>query len=364
MSKTSLLISTISVAALIGIVAVWIMGDDDAAPLQTADRTRAVQDAKPNSIARLWQWENFATEQTAPKIIADSTDEEAGEPEPAEVEDIPFDVVVIYDILQDIELTEDGRIVPDQTAKYALEKGFDDLGPDVSPEALEELQNLIRIGLPGEAGEEAARIMKTYYEYRLAEEEFNRQMENADAESAPSLENYEKLVQMRRQYLGEELADGLYAVEEVQARHMFATMDIYQNAELSDEEKQEQLQALQSRLNERLLALGELTPDEVAAQEVERLRQSGASAADIYAARAALLGTGKAQELANADREEAHWQSHFSGFWEMRQNIMKASLDDEERERQIEQLLNQYFNPDEQERARLTSAQWQSRELQ
>lgn len=366
MSKASLLISSVSVAALIGALAYWMMtGEDEMAPAPAIDR--AAQSAHPKAIASQWQWDNFAKEGSTIEPVAARKDQEESEAEPDDV--VPFDVILIYNILQDIHLDENGRVVPDQMAKYALERGFDDLGPDVSPEALSELQNLIRIGLPGDAGEEAIRIMTAYYEYRLAEEDLNRDVQELAADEnetaqPPSIDSYEQLVQLRRRYLGDEIADGLFAVEELQARHMFSVMALQQDADLDEDEKERQLQALQDRLTNRLLALGELTPEEAAAQEVERLRESGASSVDIYLAREAILGPVKAQELATADREEAQWQKHFEGFWKERQNIMKASLDEAEREHQVEQLLGQYFNPDEQERARFTSSEWQSRERQ
>src|SRR5690606_8104986 len=307
----------------------------------------------------------------APSAKADEKDEEEAQAD-GEIpyEQVPYDVVQIYNILQSVQLDDAGRVIPDQSAKYALEKGFDDLGTDLSPEALAELQDLIRIGLPGEAGEEAARIMKSYYELRVAEEKLNQQADTlsttATAEepesAASAAERYEQLVQLRRQHLGDEIANGLFAVEELQARHMISTVAIQQNTELSDEDKQAELAALQAKLNERLLALGELAPEEVAAEEVERLRRNGASDAEIFASREALLGPVKAQELAIADQEEARWQSRFADFWQARRTVMQASLDDAERERQIEQLMGQYFGPAEQERARLTSLQWKSRQ--
>lgn len=363
MSKASVLISSLTAATVIGALTYWLWGGQDTG-LSMPRPKEQIQPANPNALASKWQWENFTSDKPVTQTAAEVSSEEVAESTTAE--SVPYDVILIYNILQDIQLDENGSVKPDQMAKYALERGFDDLGPDVSPEALAELQELIRIGLPGDAGEEAARILKTYFEYRLAEEELNRQPQDQSpvAEEAPSLEQYEKLVELRRRYLGDELADGLFAAEELQARHMFSTIAIQQNDELSEEEKQSQLLALQEKLTDRLLALGELTREEAATQEVERLRQQGVSSAEIYAARQALLGANRAQELAADDQEAARWENHFDGFWQERKNILQAGLDEAERARQIEDLLSQYFNPNEQERARLTSLQWESRERQ
>jgi lipase chaperone LimK len=265
--------------------------------------------------------------------------------------------VAIYRILQGIKLDENGRVVPDQTMKEALEEGFDALGPNLSAEAMSELQKSIRTGLAGQAGEEAAQILENYFRFRLAEAEFEGQPVN----QSPA-DHYEKLVQLRRGYLGAETSDKLFAAEDTNGRHMLAAIAIQTNANLTDEEKQVQQKALQVTLNDRLLALGLLEPEEAAAEKVQRLREQGASSADIYSTRKELLSAEAARDLAAADREEATWQSQFNGFWQARQYVMQAGLDEVERERQIEQLLEQYFSPEERERARLTSFDWQARE--
>jgi lipase chaperone LimK len=372
MSKTSVLILSLAAVAVVAGLVVYRVSSLDETPVQKQTApipTSSANIQDKNAIANRWRWENFTDPE--PATTADGENAEKEKPRPSS--EVPYDVVKIYNILQSMQLDENGLVVPDQAAKYALEKGFDDLGPDLSPEAMAELQELIRIGLPGEAGEEAARVMENYYQFRLAEEEFNRQMEQqlsmaaaeADAQTQhqpPAIDRYEELVQLRRRYLGDEIADQLFAVEDTQARHMFALIEIQQNAELTEEEKQLELEALQSKLNGRLLALKELKPEEVAAEEVRRLRENGASSTEIYATRAALLGPVKAQELAAADREEAEWQSRFNGFWQARQNVMQAGLDEAGKARQIEQLLGQYFSPEEQQRARHTSLEWQTRD--
>jgi len=355
LSKTAVLISCLVAMAVVGALVYRVLSiDSSLGPIATVPIPTPNADQQQNAIAHQWRWENFTNTKSAPATDDENT--KADQPRPTS--EVPYDVVKIYTMLQNIQLDEYGRVVPDQAAKQSLEKAFDDLGPDLSPEAMAELQELIRIGLPGEAGEEAARVMENYYQFRLAETEFLQQTQN----QLSDIDRYEELVQLRRRYLGNEIADKLFAVEDTQARHMLATMAIHQNADLTNEEKQSELDALQENLNNRLLDLGELQPEEAAAEEVRRLRESGASDDDIYAIREEILGAEKARELAAADREEAQWQSRFNGFWQARQNVMQAGLDEAEKERQIEQLLGQYFPPDERERARLTSLEWQSRD--
>lgn len=345
------MVSSLAAAAVIGGLAYWLLSGDESAtrmPIASAD----TQDTNTNTIASTWQWQNFTS--TKPATGA-GENPEADQPRPAGV--VPSNAVGIYGILQSIKLDENGRVVPDQTLKEALEEGFAALGPNLSPAAMSELQKLIRTGLPGPAGDEAARILEDYYRFRLAEMEFNEQPVN----QLPA-DHYEKLVELRRNYLGSEISDQLFAVEDANGRHMFASIAIQTNANLTDEEKQAQQSALQEKLNDRLLAQGLLEPEEAAAEKVQRLRAQGASSTEIYSARNAILGAEGARELAADDREEAKWQSRFNGFWQARQYVMQAGLDAVERDRQIEQLLDQYFNPEERARARVTSSDWQARD--
>jgi lipase chaperone LimK len=351
MSKTSVLIAGVSVTAVVGGWAylVWSEGDTQASiPL-----TAPAPDTHTNTVANNWQWKNFNNTQSST-----TADKNAASDKPQQKDALPYDAVEVYKVLQGLPLDDDGRLVPDQTVLKALEKGYRDLGSDLSPDAMAGLQDVIRKGLPGPAGEEAARMLENYYRYRSAEAEFNGQLVN----QLPAASHYEELMQLRRNYLGQDVADQLYAVEHAQARHMLAAIAIEKDTSLTDEQKQAQHKALREKLNTRLIAQGQLDPEEVAAEKVNQLREQGASNAEIYSTRQAILGAEGARELAATDREEAKWQSRFNGYWQARRYVMQAGYDDAERQRQIEQLLNQYFSPDERDRARATSSEWQARD--
>jgi lipase chaperone LimK len=349
MPKKSVVIFCLAAAAVTGGLAYWeLSGDKTAAPTPNAN----IQDKDTSTIASKWQWQNFNNSEPAPNAGESS---KVAKPRP--VGEVPANAVGIYRVVQSIKLDTNGRVVLDDSVKAALDEGFDELGPNLSADALSELQKMIRTGLPGQAGEEAARVFENYYRFRSAEVEFSEQ-----PVTQPPAAHYERLVQLRRSYLGAETADKLFAVEDTQGRHMMAAIAIQTNPNLTDEEKQAQQRALQEKLNDRLLAQGLLAPEEAAAEKVQRLREQGASSTDIYSTRRAILGAEGARDLAAADREEAKWQSRFNGFWQARRYVMQAGLDEAERARQIEQLLEQYFSPEERDRARVTSSDWEARD--
>jgi lipase chaperone LimK len=349
MPNKSILISAVA-AALIGGLIYWVVSENQT---QVPVPSAYIQNTNANTVANNWQWKNFSDTQSASDAGKKSETDKA-----KAAGALPYNAVEVYKVLQSLKLDEDGSLVPDQTVLKALEQGYRDLGSDLSPEAMAGLQDVIRKGLPGQAGEEAAHILENYYRYRSAESEFHQQLVN----QLPAASHYEELIQLRRNYLGQEVADQLFAVENAQARHMLAAIAIEKDTTLTAEQKQAQLKALQEKLNERLVAQGQLDPEHVAAEKISHLREQGASNAEIYSTRQAILGTEGASELATADREEAQWQSRFNGYWQARRYVMQAGYDDAERQRQIEQLLNQYFSAEERERARATSVEWQARD--
>ncbi len=349
MRTKSILISGLALVAVTVGLAYWASSGDE--PLEPISAPPAdIQDKGTKTIAETWQWKNFSNTKPAAESL------EGGKPRPTAP--LPYDAQEVYKTVQSIKVDENGHLVPDQTALQALAKGFDDLGPNLSPEAMLGLQALIRKGLPGPAGDEAAYLLQDYFRFRLAEADFIEQR----GSQLSADEHYKQLVQLRRNYLGQEMADKLFAEQDTQARHMLAAVAIQQNGNLTADEKQAQQAALQEKMNARLLASGQVQPEEAAAEKVARLREQGASSADIYSTRSSIVGAERASELAATDREEAKWQSNFNGFWQARRYVVQAELDPAERERQIEQLLNQYFSPEERERARATSMDWQTRE--
>jgi len=348
MPKKSVLIFCLAAVAVIGGLAHWMWsGNEAGVPIPTPADTR---DKSANAIADKSQWQNS----TSTNPVRDAGENsKVGKPRPTG--EVSADAVGIDRILQSLKLDANGRMMLDATVGEALEMGFEDLG--TSPAALSELQKSIRARLPRQAADEAARVVEDYYRYHVAEAELNEQSANQ-----PPADSYEKLVALRRSYLGADIAEKFFAVEETNARQMLASIAIQTNPNLTNEQKQAQQNALQEKLSDRQLALGLMTPEEAAAEKVQLLRERGASSADIYSARKAIVGADGAREQAAADRDEAKWQSRFNGFWQARRYVMQAGLDEADRQRQIDQLLDQYFSPEERERARITSAEREARE--
>jgi len=187
-------------------------------------------------------------------------------------------------------------VVVDNRALEALNDTFDYGAVELSEQNLALLEELIQIGLPGKAGEQTARIVRDYYHYLEAREAFNAMYEgneNADAER-----QYQELQALRGMYMGQNVAERLFAQSDANARYMFEVRDIEADTTLSAEEKAARL----SELNEQLQA--HTVPVE-------------------------------------------NWRERFADFQAEKQRILEAGLSEQEKRVQVKALMRQHFQPDE-----------------
>lgn len=275
---------------------VWLVvsepGDDRSVPEvkvpeeATAENPSARGKLLSRTVGTEWQWDNFAQQADANREHA----EQQSAP-------VPFDVPFIYEALQDVRLDEQGNVVTDDEALKALDETlkFSDL--DLSPAALEELQELIRIGLPGSAGEQTAEVVGNYYRFLQAEREFN-ELYRSPGMDADVEAGYEELVALRELYLGADVASKLFEKQDRDARYMLESMLLARDDSLSPEEKQTRQAQLSANFHSQ-------------APELPR------------------------------------WEERYRLFEYEQQAIIESTLSQEEKQRQTDLLLRQHFDPDE-----------------
>lgn len=245
------------------------------------------QSVPHRTIATEWQWNEFREDDEPP------TDTKS----PSSQSTALFDVSVIYEALQEVRVDESGNVVVDDTALKALDEALDYGDLELTATDLDELRNLIRLGLPGDAGEQTAKIVGDYYQLLEAKKEFDAVYEAPGNERNYEAE-YEELVALRELYLGSEVATKLFAETDKDARYMLESMRLAADTSLSPEERTEQQRALAASHHQ--------------------------TASDI-----------------------PNWERRSAAFEEQKQHILNAGLTEEEEQQQIDQLLRQHFSEDE-----------------
>jgi len=242
------------------------------------------------TIATAWQWERERESSTnTDKEISSSTISEKA----------------VYSALQRVRLDSQNNVIVDHEALIALNATLDDSRLQLDEQALSELQLIIKQGLPGNAGDDVAKIVTDYYHYLTASKEFNAIYE-ADYSTAEVIENtiedheanYRELIALRELYLGNDTANKLFSTSDANAAYMFDMLKIEQANNLSNEEKQQQSAEIVERHTEQTINI-------------------------------------------------TNWNQRHADFLASKQNILSASIDDEEKQMQLTELMHQHFNSEE-----------------
>jgi lipase chaperone LimK len=243
-------------------------------------------DNPEKTIATAWQWEeptNILEENSSPA----------------------FSEKVVYNALQKVRLDSQGNVIIDHEALIALNATLDDGSLQLDEQALRELQMIIRQGLPGNAGDDVAKIVANYYHYLEASKEFNAIYETGSSNS-PAIENttdehkenYRELTALRELYLGSDTSTKLFSTSDANANYMFDMLEIEQATDLSDEEKQQ--------------------------KRLEIVNQHAEETIDI-----------------------SNWNERHNVFLVAKQNILQASISDQQKQTQLTELMHQHFSHEE-----------------
>lgn len=173
-----------------------------------------------NTVAQAWQWEGFQNTKGGRAKETVGVTKESGADSDSE---IPFDIVFIYDALQNVKLDKNENVIVDHDALTALNETLDSNVLVLDQLGLDKLRTLIKIGLPGKAGEQAARIVTDYYNYLEAKKDFNQIYPTAES-LQEHRSQYSEMLALRNLYLGEDVAQRLFEQEDLDAEYMFSAM--------------------------------------------------------------------------------------------------------------------------------------------
>lgn len=171
--------------------------------------------------------------------------------EPTPAQPHAFDLDRVSAVLADLELDDAGNLIVNDSMLPGLNQVFLGTREPINSAQVEELQLLVRTGLGGSAGEQAADVVERFARYSNAYREVGSSLQ---AEVEPDiLESYlEQLEIMRRAHLGDELAAALFDREEEMTRYTIESMRLDRDRTLSEHERQARRQALTDKVQQLL----------------------------------------------------------------------------------------------------------------
>lgn len=216
-----------------------------------------------------------------------------------------LDALEIYDVLLTLNFSADNQLLVDRNTRAVLQMMYDQLGDPVDEQREENLQALLREALPQETAQQLLDLLQDYSAYTQAVDDLRRtQAASASSGAVDPLHHYDQVKALRRSYLNEEVASGMFAEEEAQLPYMVEAMAVTRDPNLSQEERAQKLAALQAEFNDTAIRMNSPLAAKVLEAKVARLRAEGASEAEIFAVRNEVLGSAEAQRLAEADQAE------------------------------------------------------------
>jgi lipase chaperone LimK len=274
----------------------------DIVPVETG---KLINSEKNSTIETAWQWRSFPDNKpVGNEILETNVISELGNAMSQSTLN-PFTQESVYNALKSVKLDEKGDVMIDNDALNALNETLEKPNIKLDDDALIALQEIIRGGLPGSAGAQVAQVVADYYHYLGAQKEFNAiyEVENQlpidqDSKFENQIAQYNELLALRELYLGEEVANKLFATSNATALYMFESLALDNNKTLTNEEKKQQQSDITQRHAEQTIAI-------------------------------------------------INWNERYHNFMTDKQYVLDASLGDDEKRKQLRQLMSQYFNNEE-----------------
>lgn len=281
-----------------------------------------------------------------PEITFESYQSEHG-PLPASLEGtrIPFDLMV----------DDQGRLIVNQNLRRFFDYFFTLDGEEPTDTILARIEELIATHLPATAQQRALEILYQYYDLKLGEIEFARQMD-ADFNASGTRANLEDIKggirDLRAGHLDPEVYDAFFGTEDRRDEYTLARMEIEKDTSLTEEERRQALMALEHSLpqSDREYLAEERQVRQVN-ESIAQARAQGASEAEIFHIRQQAYGAEAAERFAIADKEIATWDGRVANYREQRRQILATEgLSESDKEAAIQALREQHFEGTELQR--------------
>jgi lipase chaperone LimK len=254
----------------------------------------------------------------------------------------------------------DGHVAADSNGNLIVAVGiremFDYFLSTLGEESLEAVKGRIAFylkqHLPESAALQAWTLFDHYMEYRQALASLPQASSPQTGGSVASLRQViDERAELRSSWLGEVASLAFFGPEEAYDNYTLAKMQVEQDKNLSEAERQQRLTQLKDALPADVQTMLKQTmgPTDVARQ-VATMRQEGDSEADIQVYREQELGPEAAARLQQLDQQRADWQQRYDDYRRQRDAIVDAGLDKSDQAQQITALRERLFSAAEQRR--------------
>lgn len=242
-----------------------------------------------------------------------------------------------------------GNLVLDADTRIRLDILVSELPKNATGHELQAIEAAAVGGLPKQAAQQASHILDTYIRYLRAETELNTGLANENASSPEKMFN--KVIALRRQHLGAQVADALFAAQESQDRYGIQIAMMEMDPKLTVQDKLARIEALQRALPDGATVLSsDLDASRSALmmeQGVAALRQQGASETQVQHLRERHVGAEAAKSIGEMEVQKMDWERRQQEFTQQKNAIAQMGLTEQQKRERVEMVLSQLYSEEE-----------------
>ncbi|RZI86738.1 MAG: lipase chaperone [Rubrivivax sp.] len=242
-----------------------------------------------------------------------------------------------------LEVDNMGKLVLNMGVRRCFDYFFSALGEKSEGQLIIDLRQYLAAKLPDTAQPYALTLLDKYLGYRHAQVPQALQTTSKSVDSLQT--SLEALKILRLKYFTPIEAHAFFGSEEAYDQYHIGVMRIANDASLSKVQKENRIAALTAQLPPSLVKNMNASQQYDALQKkTEELRSRGGSAQELFAMRAALVGTEAAERLAKLDSENADWHQRLDNYLNARMQIKAKTPGISDQQQAIIALRNQTFS--------------------
>jgi len=260
---------------------------------------------------------------------------------------IHFGLAEVENALLFAKLDPFGRLIIDTESEASLSRVVARLPSGLNTKELVHIQELIKLSLPGEAGEQVADVLSKYYIYKEMEASLILNSESPGSMQA-ALGQLETMAELRQQIMGAEYAESLFGQQQRKAEYYLEKGIIEQDVSISAQERRRQLGLLDTDAQKNGLALNPVSEDvQQLNNDVNKMRAEGQDETLIQARREKILGKDASDQIATMEAQQNDWQLRYQSFEQEKELLLVSVLGDHELRQQIDSLFRRYYSAEE-----------------
>lgn len=246
----------------------------------------------------------------------------------------------------------DGELIADEQGNLMITVGvrrvFDyflaAMGEDDLATVKARIAAYIHENLPSSAAIQAWRLLNNYLGYQQAITEI-------PAHNGSALEVRDVIKsrqQFRSVWLGPEISDAFFGFDDALDNFTLSRLDVTEDESLSAEEKAKRIALLELELPEPIREMRDETqaPSRIA-NEVDALREAGASEEEVRQLREQEFGVEAADRFETLDQERQQWEDRYESYRVERAGIITSGLAPEDQKRSLLRLQKRLFDSQE-----------------